>query len=91
MPPENRSSAEDKSVSFEPKNAKELSRFFEVNKYKYHEILIILTKKKHANPQPVSFTEAVTEALQHGLIDSRTKGIDDRKYCVRFTKRKATH
>ena len=53
---------EEASVSFEPKNAEELRRFFEANKNKYNEIWIILTNKKYADPQPVSFNEAVSEA-----------------------------
>ena len=52
---------EEASVSFEPKNAEELRRFFEANKNKYNEIWIILTNKKYADPQPVSFNEAVSE------------------------------
>jgi len=76
-----------KSVTFEPKNAEELSRFFEVNKDKYHEIWIVLNKKKRAKAQPASPFEALTEAIRHGLIDSRTKSLGDQKFCMRFTKR----
>jgi len=76
------------SVTFEPKNADELSRFFEINKDKYREIWITLTNKKHADPQPVSFNEAVSEAKKHGLIDSRIKSLNEKKYSIRFTKRK---
>ena len=89
MPSENRGSTETQSIHFEPRNAEELSRFFEANREKYHEMWIVLTKKKHANPQPVSFTEAVEEAVKHGLIDSRTKSLDDKKYAIRFTKKKS--
>jgi hypothetical protein len=78
----------EKSATFEPKNVDELSRFFEINKDSYHEIWIILTKKKHADPQPVSFDQAVSEAVKHGLIDSRVKSLSERKYSVRFTERK---
>lgn len=78
-----------KLITFEPKNVNELSHFFKVNKDKYHEIWIVLAKKKYANPQPVSAIEALTEAIRHGLIDSRTKSLNDQKYCMRFTKRKA--
>lgn len=83
MPPTEKS-----TVSFEPKNVEELSRFFNANKDGYHEIWVILTKKTHADPQPVSFTEAVSEAVKQGLIDSRTKTLNKQKYAVRFTKRK---
>ena len=78
----------DESVSFEPKSGEELRRFFEVNKDRYHEIWILLTKKKYADPQPVSFNEAVAEAVKQGLIDSRTKTLTAQKYAIRFTKRK---
>jgi hypothetical protein len=76
------------SVSFEPKNTEDLRRFLDVNKDEYHEIWIVLAKKKVANPQPVSFIEAVDEAAKLGLVDSRSKTLDDKKYSVRFTKRK---
>jgi hypothetical protein len=36
----------------------------------------------------VSFTEAVTLAIAQGLVDSRTKSLDNKKYKIRFTKRK---
>ena len=76
------------SVSFEPKNAEELRRFFEANKNKHHEIWIALTNKKFADPQPISFNEAVSEAVKQGLIDSRSMSLSERKYAIRFTKRK---
>ncbi len=76
------------SVDFEPGNLAELRCFFEANKDEVHEIWIILTKKKYMNPQPVSFNEAVSEAMKQGLIDSRTKTLDEQKYAIRFTKRK---
>jgi hypothetical protein len=75
------------SVTFEPQSVLELERFFEENKDKYHEIWIVLTKKKFADPQPVSFSVAVDEAIKQGLVDSRTKTIDQQKYMLRFTKR----
>jgi hypothetical protein len=76
------------SISFEPKNVEELHRFLDANKNGCHEIWNILTKKAIANSQPVSFKEAVTEAVKQGLIDSRTKSVSEQKYSVRFTKRK---
>jgi hypothetical protein len=88
VPLENHKATETRSVHFEPTNPEELSQFFEANKDKYHEIWVVLTKKTSANSQPVSFTEAVTEAIKHGLIDSRTKSLSDQKYGIRFTKRK---
>jgi hypothetical protein len=75
-------------VSFEPKTAEELRNFFETNRDKYHEIWVVLTKKNYADPQPVSFNEAVEEAVKQGLIDSRTKTLSAQKYAIRFTKRR---
>jgi len=76
------------SVTYEPKDTQDLTAFLENNKEKYHEIWIIITKKEFSNPQPVSFNEAVTLALAQGLVDSRTKSFDNRKYEIRLTKRK---
>jgi len=75
------------SVTFEPQNISELKRFFEENKDNHHEIWIIITNKKAANPQPVSFNQVVFEAKKQGLIDSRIKNIDEKRYMIRFTKR----
>ena len=73
------------SVSFEPKNVEDLRRFFEINKDKYHELWVILSKKKFVAQQPVTFNDAVNEAVMQGLIDSRSKGLSEQKYAVRFT------
>jgi hypothetical protein len=78
----------EESAIFEPKNVEELSGFFEINKEKHNEIWIVLTKKKYADPQPVSFNDAVSEAVKQGLIDSRTKSLNEQKYAIRFTRRK---
>ena len=75
------------SVTFEPKSLAELKQFLEENKDKYHEIWVIIKNKKAANPQIVSFNEVVNEAKKQGLIDSRIKNIDDKKYMIRLTKR----
>ena len=80
--------ADEKSVTFEPRNAEELAHFFKASRDRYREIWIVITKKKHADPQPVTFEEAVAEAVKQGLIDSRTKSLNEHKYMVRFTKRK---
>ncbi len=77
-----------KSVTFAPESVEELARFFETNKERYHEIWIVITKKEHADPQPVSFNDAVSEAVNQGLIDSRTKSLNEQRYMIRFTKRK---
>ena len=81
--------SENSTVSFEPTDAEELSAFLKATKDEYHEIWVILTKKKCADPQPVSFLEAVAEAVKQGLIDSRTKTLSEQKYAIRFTKKKA--
>jgi hypothetical protein len=52
-----------------------------------HEIWVVITKKKAANPPPLSFNQALVEAKKQGLIDSRTKTIDEKQYMIRFTKR----
>jgi hypothetical protein len=76
-----------KTITYEPTTPEDLSHFFSLHKEEYQEMWIILTKKQHANPQPVSPGEAITEAIRHGLIDSRTKSIDHRQFKMRFTKR----
>ncbi len=77
-----------KSVTYEPISTEDLTKFFSANKEIYHEIWIVLAKKEKNNPQPVSFKEAVNEAIKQGLIDSRTKSLNEEKYAIRFTKRK---
>ncbi len=67
----------DESVTFDPRTL-ESWRVSSKRKDKYHEIWIIITKKEHADPQPVSFTEAVNAAVKQGLIDSRTKTLTSR-------------
>jgi hypothetical protein len=76
------------SITYEPKNAQDLTAFLENNKEKYHEIWIIITKMKFSNPQPASFNEAVKLAIAQSLVDSRTKSLDNKKYEIRLTKRK---
>ena len=75
------------SVTFEPKSLEELKRFFEENKDKHHEIWVIITNKKAANPRVVSFNQVVSEAKRQGLIDSRIKNLDEKRYMIRLTKR----
>ena len=77
------------SITYEPKNPADLQRFLEANKDRYHEIWVVLTKKSVVDPQPVSFNQAVARAIALGLVDSRTRTLDDEKYSVRFTKRKS--
>lgn len=64
----------------------ELRQFLIENKDKYHEIWVIITNKKTANPQIVSFNEVIDEAKKQWLIDSRIKKIDDKNYMIRLTK-----
>jgi len=75
------------SIIFEPKSLPELRRFLEENKNIHHEIWVVITNKKAANPQVVSFNDVISEAKKQGLIDSRIKKIDDKKYMIRLTKR----
>ncbi len=75
------------SVTFEPKSMTELREFLEENKKRSHEIWIIITNKKTESPQPVSFDQVIAEARKQGLIDSRIKNIDEKKYMIRLTKR----
>jgi len=77
----------DESTIFEPQNVSELERFFEDNKEKYREIWVVIAKKEVANPQFLSFDQALTEAKKQGLIDNRLKTIAAEKYVIRFTKR----
>ena len=77
------------SIQYEPKDPEDLTRFLKVNKEKCHEIWVVLIKKTRVDPQPVSFKEAVSRALELGLVDSRIKTLDDERYAVRFTKRKS--
>ena len=75
------------SISFEPKSLGELTQFLEENKDIYHEMWVIITNKKAASTQVVSFNDVVSEAKKQGLIDSRIKNIDNKKYMIRLTKR----
>ena len=45
--------------------------------------------KKHTGEQTVNYRESVEEALCFGWIDGIRKTIDERRYCQRFTPRKA--
>ncbi len=75
------------SVTFEPKSLAELRQFFEENEGKYHEIWAIITNKKAGNLQLVSFKQVASEARNHGLIDSRIRNVDEKRYMIRLTKR----
>ena len=58
--------SKESSISYEPNNPSDLESFLMANKEKYHEIWVILIKKKYADPQPVSFNEAVNLAIKSG-------------------------
>ncbi|MGA3291049.1 MAG: hypothetical protein ABSD42_12515 [Candidatus Bathyarchaeia archaeon] len=75
------------SVTFEPKSLAELKQFFKENKGKYHEIWVVIMNKKAANPQIVSFNQVLSEARNQGLIDSRIRNLDEKRYMIRLTKR----
>ena len=75
------------SVTVEPKSLAELRQFFEENKDKYHEIWVIIKNKKAADPQIISFNQVVSEAKNQGLIDSRIRNVDEKRYMIRLTKR----
>ncbi len=81
---------ENESMSFEPKNKGELRHFFETEKDRCNELWVVLTKKTFVSPQPVSFAEAVAEAIKQGLVDSRAKTLSAEKYAIRFTKRRSS-
>jgi hypothetical protein len=62
-----------KSVISEPKSLADLRQFFEENKGRYYEIWVVITNKKAANPQVISFDQVVSEVKRQRLIDSRIK------------------
>ena len=81
------SAKKSESITFEPKVWRSFNRFFVENKEKYHEIWIVTTNKKAANPQVVSFDEVISEAKSQGLIDSRIRNVDEKRYMIRLTKK----
>ena len=77
----------------EPSNIKffksqaELRKWFEKNHARLKEQWVGFYKKGSGKTS-VLYMEAVDEALCFGWIDGIAKGIDDKKYCQRFTPRK---
>jgi uncharacterized protein YdeI (YjbR/CyaY-like superfamily) len=69
------------------KSAKDLRKWFEKNHNKLTEQWIGLYKKGSGKPS-VTYSECVDLALCFGWIDGIAKGIDEEKYCQRFTPRK---
>ncbi len=63
--------------------------FFETEKDRHNDLWVVITKKVFVSPPPVSFAEAVAEAIKQGLVDSRAKTLSAEKYAIRFTKRRS--
>ena len=52
------------------------------------EVLVGFHKTASGRPS-MTWSETVDQALCFGWIDGKTKGIDERSYCIRFTPRRA--
>ena len=50
--------------------------------------LIVAIYKKASGRQTVTFEELLDTALCHGWVDTQTKGIDQRRYAIRFVPRR---
>jgi uncharacterized protein YdeI (YjbR/CyaY-like superfamily) len=50
--------------------------------------LVVAIYKKASGLQTVTFDELLDVALCHGWVDTQTKGIDDRRYAIRFVPRR---
>lgn len=64
-----------------------LRKWFEKNHAKKSELWLGYYKKVSGRPS-VKYSQAVDQALCFGWIDGIVKGIDENKYCQRFTPRK---
>lgn len=69
------------------KTASDLRKWFEKNHLKKDELWLGYYKKLSGKPS-VKYGEAVDQALCFGWIDGIAKGIDEDKYCQRFTPRR---
>lgn len=69
------------------KDAAALRKWFETNHAKKDELWLCYYKKG-SGKKSVSYVESVDQALCYGWIDGITKGIDEEKYCQRFTPRR---
>ncbi len=69
------------------KSQEALRKWFEKNHSKKDELWIGYFKKS-SDKQSVTYAQAVDEALCFGWIDGIRKGIDDEKFCQRFTPRR---
>ena len=70
------------------KNSDEWRTWLERNHGKEMEIWLI-HYKKHSGKTGISYYEALDEALCFGWIDSRMKSIDDERFILRYSPRKA--
>ncbi len=70
------------------KTQAELRKWFKKNHKTVPELWIGYYKKTSGKPS-VLYSQAVDEALCFGWIDGIAKGIDEHKYCQRFTPRRA--
>jgi uncharacterized protein YdeI (YjbR/CyaY-like superfamily) len=77
---------EPKNIKFF-KSDKELRKWFVTNHKKRDELWLGYYKKSSGKPT-VKYSQAVDEALCFGWIDGIAKGIDEHKYCQRFTPRR---
>lgn len=73
--------------TFYPKTAALWRRWLTRNHDKKKEIWVIFYKK-HTGKQTLSLQHAIDEALCFGWIDSIEKGIDKRRFALRFTPRR---
>jgi uncharacterized protein YdeI (YjbR/CyaY-like superfamily) len=70
-------------------NRKDWRSWLAKNHAKEKEIWLIYYRKSSGKNR-IPYNDAVEEALCYGWIDSIVKGIDDKKYCQRFSPRKNT-
>ena len=88
-----RSSSTKRSTKREPrfyaKDRKEWRAWLRANHGKADEVWLVYYRKASGKPR-VSYNDAVEEALCYGWIDSIIHGIDDQRFCQRFSPRKPT-
>lgn len=51
--------------------------------------LIVAIFKKSSGKQTVTFEELLETSLCHGWVDTRSKGIDDERYALRYVPRRS--
>ncbi len=73
--------------TFCPKNPEDWRHWLEENHQSAQSVWLVYLKKTAGTPN-LSWSEAVTEALCFGWIDSTVKSLDAEKYIQFFTKRK---